>query len=240
MVSCLVPLMFVASTLVVSQEKEEGPKGIPEHYKLLYQQDFSRAESIRDLEFSDSKAWRIKETPTGNALELFGASKYQPRHRSPLNIALIAGKSFDDFILDVEAQSTVKPYNHQDLCFFFGFQSVDQFYYAHLAVKADPHAHNIMIVKDAPRLAIAKKTTDGIVWKEKGWNRIRIERKVAEGTIKVYFDDLTWPVMVAEDKSHASGAIGLGSFDDKGMFRNVKIWGPSVSPRAGKLFTSDQ
>ena len=33
---------------------------------------------------------------------------------------------FGNFVLDVELQSTVKPYPHQDMCLFFGFQATNR------------------------------------------------------------------------------------------------------------------
>ena len=83
------------------------------------------------------------------------------------------------------------------------------------------------MVKDAPRVAIAKETTAGIVWGDHQWHKVRVERKVAEGTIQIFFDDMTKPLMGATDTSFGAGYIGFGSFDDIGMVRNIKIWGPS-------------
>jgi len=217
-----------------SHQRDVSPEAVM--HPLQFQTDFSKPDAIKNWEFTDPSAWRIAKTPEGSALELSGKSNYSPKYRSPLNIAMIAGQSFGDFVMEVEAQSTVKPYGHQDLCFFFGFQSPERFYYAHLAVKPDPHAHNIFLVKDAPRLAIAKKTTGGVTWKENAWHKVRIERKLSEDSIKVFFDDMSQPVMVAVDKTHGAGGIGLGSFDDKGRFRNLKIWAREVIGKEGPWF----
>ncbi len=83
------------------------------------------------------------------------------------------------------------------MCLFYGFEGTNKFYYTHIAVAADPHAHNIFIVNDAPRAAIAKQTTQGVTWGENQWHKVRIERNTASGTIKVYFDDFSKPIMVA-------------------------------------------
>ena len=64
----------------------------------------------------------------------------------------------------------------------------------------------------------------GTPWDD-GWHTVKIERRVSTGEIKVYFDDLTKPAMVASDKTFTSGPIGLGSFDDIGNFTDLKIWG---------------
>jgi len=215
---------------------------IPEGYKLLYEQDFDKPEAIKDFVFTDPAAWKISAKEGNSSLELFQQSKYTPKHRSPFNIALIADKMFDDFVLDVELQSTVKPYNHQDMCLFFGFEATNKFYYTHIAVKPDPvkaqsHAHDIFIVNDAPRLAIAEEVSQGVAWGENTWHKVRVERRLADGSIKVYFDDLTKPIMTAHDQTFGAGYIGFGSFDDLGKIDNIKIFGPSVQTRKTEFFS---
>ena len=132
--------------------------------------------------------------------------------------------------MEVNLAQTGREYGHRDMCLFFGMKDASNFYYVHIATKADPHAHNIFLVNDEPRVAIAEKTTEGIEWGKVGeWQKIRIERRVEEGSIKVYFDDMTTPIMEATDTHFGDGYIGFGSFDDTGMVDNIKIWGPKTS-----------
>lgn len=208
----------------------------PAGFKLQYEQNFTGARPIGDFVFSDAKAWRISGEPGQMALELFGKSRYEPKDRSPFNIALVADKVFADFVLEVEVTSTVKPYNHQDICLFFGFEATNQFYYAHIAVRPDPHAHNVFIVNEAPRLAIAKEVSEGVTWGEGQWHKVRIVRKLDEGSIKVYFDDFSKPIMIAGDKTFTKGYIGFGSFDDLGKFRNLKIYSPAIETKKTDFF----
>jgi hypothetical protein len=219
----------------------DNTAAIPDGYKLLYQQNFEKPEALHDFVFTDAKVWKISTTNGNSALELFGASKYNPKHRSPFNIALLTDKVFGDFVLEVELQSTVKPYPHQDMCLMFGFEATNQFYYTHIAVKPDPikaesHAHDIFIVNDAPRLAIAKETSTGVVWGQDTWHKVRVERKLADGTIKVFFDNMSKPIMWGEDKTFGAGYIGFGSFDDMGKIDNIKIYGPSMQSRKTEFF----
>jgi hypothetical protein len=44
----------------------------------------------------------------------------------------------------------------------------------------------------------------------------------------VFFDDMSSPAMEASDRTFASGRIGIGSFDDVGMFDNVVIEGEAA------------
>jgi len=153
-----------------------------------------------------------------------------------VNIALIAEKRLADFVLEADLMQTSQEYGHRDMCLFFGFQSPTNFYYTHLASAADDHAHNIFIVKDAPRIKIAKETTKGVNWGLGIWHKVRLERKGSDGTIKVFFDDITKPIMTAEDTNFKSGYVGLGSFDDTGMIDDIKIWGPSLETKKTEFF----
>ena len=86
------------------------------------------------------------------------------------------------------------------------------------------------------RLAIAKETSPGVTWGEDTWHKIRVERTLADGMIKVYFDDMTKPIQWAQDKTFGVGYIGFGSFDDLGKIDNIKIYGPLVEPRKTGFF----
>jgi len=214
----------------------EPPGHIPVGYRLLYEQTFEQPGALKDFVFTDPNAWKLSSANGNSCLELFKQSKYTPKHRSPFNIALIADKVFGDFVLEIELQSTVKPYPHQDMCLFFGFEATNKFYYVHIAVKPDPvkaesHAHDIFIVNDAPRLAIAKEVSSGVTWGQDTWHKVRVERKLADGSIKVYFDDMAKPIMWGADKTFGDGYLGFGSFDDLGKIDNIKIYGPAVQTR---------
>ena len=136
--SLALPALAVAGLFqALSLSAGEKPATLPSDYKLLYEQDFEKPGALKDFVFTDASAWTISATNGNSALELVKQSKYNPKHRSPFNIALLADKAFGDFILDVELQSTVDPYNHQDMCLFFGFEATNKFYYTHIAVKPD-------------------------------------------------------------------------------------------------------
>jgi hypothetical protein len=213
----------------------DAPK-LPVGYQLLYEQSFNKPEALKDFVFSDPAAWRLAKEKDRPALELHKQSNYKPEHRSPLNIALIADKVFGDFVLEVELLSTKKPYGHQDMCLFYGFTGPAQYYYNHIAVAADPNAHNVFIVNGAPRKNFAKETTKGIIWGEREWHKIRAERDTKAGTYKVFFDDFSKPIMLAEDKTFLKGHIGFGSFDDVGMVTNIRIWGPGAETKRTDFF----
>jgi len=117
----------------------------------------------------------------------------------------------------------MKDYNHRDLCLFFNYVDESHFYYVHFGRKADPHANQIFIVNDAPRLMITTDKSDGTPWNDE-WHRLRVERDVESGKIAVYFDDMDEPHMQASDKTFTSGTVGIGSFDDTGHFDRIAVY----------------
>ena len=204
--------------------------------RVLFSERFDGAESVRQFLMSDPGAWRHARTNNNGVLELARQSQYKPVVRSPVNIALIRDKVFTDFVLEADLVQTGREYGHRDMCIYFGFQNPTNFYYVHVATKADPNAHNVFLVKNAPRTNIAKQTTQGVDWGLGVWHKVRIERNVATGSIRVFFDDMAKPIMVAEDKTFGAGYIGFGSFDDTGMIDNVRISGSSVETRPAAFF----
>ncbi|HPD45636.1 MAG TPA: PmoA family protein [Anaerohalosphaeraceae bacterium] len=205
--------------------------------KLVYSQDFDDPASIRDFEFTTPGKWTWSDKGNGSgALEHLGPGDYQPKVRSPIVIGLISDRMFGDFVLECDLLQTGREYGHRDACVFFNFQDPSHFYYAHIATAADPHAHNIFIVNDQPRTAIAAKTTKGVNWGSNVWHKVRIERKLADGSIKVFYDDMTEPIMTAVDKTFGPGYIGFGTFDDSGKIDNIRIYASQMQEKPSSFF----
>lgn len=202
-----------------------------------YTQTFKTAAARKEFVFSDPRVWKVEASEKGGWLDHRPGQKYKTPQRSPHNIALIADWTFGDFVLECEMQQTGREYGHRDQCLFFGFQDPTRFYYVHVSTKADAHAHNVFIVNKKPRRAFAKKTTKGIDWGKGAWRKIRLERKGKD--IRVWFEDMKTPIMLASDETHGRGWIGFGSFDDEGRVRNIKVWSDSAKRQRTKSFATD-
>lgn len=200
-------------TTMISQSEQQMP--------LLFKSDF-KSRGLDDWTFSDAKAFELVGHPQGRALGLVRKSVYVPKVRSPLAYALLKKPVVGDFVLDVKVKSTVKDYGHRDLCLFFGFKNPEHFYYVHFAKSADPHAHSIFLVDGKPRISIGTDRTKGVNWSE-GWHHLRLVRKGAD--IAAFFDDLKKPVMKARDETFPVGRVGVGSFDDLGLFDELELHG---------------
>lgn len=212
----------------------DGKTGFP----LAYEQDFEHPASMQEFVFSDPGPWFLTgDGKGGRALEFAGRGTYRSPVRSPEIIGLVAGYVFGDFVLEADVLQTGREYGHRDMCFFFGFRDSTKFYYVHLASRADPNAHNVFIVNDAPRRNFADQTTDGVRWIDGYWHHVRIERFTGEGLIRVYFDDPETPVMIARDDTFVEGYLGFGSFDDSGKVDNIRIWSPDARKSATPFFS---
>ena len=209
--------------LVSAEEKiPKTLKGLP----LIFSETFD--EGADQWEPTDTKAWKVIEEGENHVYSLYAQSQYEPPVRSPLNIALIKDLNVSDFVLEVKAKQTGHEYGHRDLCLFYNYQDKDKFYYTHIASVADPHANSIFLVNKEPRVSIAKERTDGTKWVDGKYHTIRVVRDTNKGTIEIFFDDMSKPIMKAQDKTFTWGRIGLGSFDDTGNFDDIRIWGKKV------------
>ena len=189
---------------------------------LVFQEDFTKG--AQRWQPTDSKAWKVVSTDKGQVYNQFKNSDFKPPHRSPLNMALVKDLTLTSFVLEAGVLSTGKDSPHRDMCLFFGYQDPAHFYYVHMAKAADDHANQIFIVNGADRKKISKTSTKGTPWDD-NWHNVKITRAIDSGAIEIYFDDMTSPIMTAQDKTFAWGRVGIGSFDDSGNWRDIKVWG---------------
>lgn len=212
-------LAFVILSLQIAlaQNEDEG-QGMP----LVFSEDF---QSGRDKwETTDDKSWELVEEAGKKS---FGLNKrisdYQPKVRSPHNIALIKDVQLSDFVLIFKVRSTKDTGNHRDCCAFFCHQDAEHFYYVHLGAKPDPASGQIMIVNNEPRRPLTENKKE-VPWDD-AWHTVKVVRNSSAGTIQVYFDDMKKPHMTAIDKAFVKGRIGIGSFDDMNAFDDVRLYG---------------
>lgn len=173
-------------------------------------------------EFLDPQTWQLAEQEGNRTLQITDReSAYQPPVRSPGHVALIKELELGNFEITFKVRSTKDTGNHRDCCVFFAYADDQHFYYVHLGARPDPHSGQIMIVNEAPRLAITKN--ERLTPWDDAWHRVRVVHEVETGRIRVFFDDLSTPHMEVVDKRFSKGRIGIGSFDDMNEFDDVVV-----------------
>ncbi len=197
---------------------DQQSRGMP----LVFSEDFEQGSSRWDT--TDMTAWYLHKDGDNQVWGLNRrVSAYEPKVRSPHNIALIKDVQLSDFVLIFKVRSSKDTGNHRDCCAFFCHQDAEHFYYVHLGAKPDPHSGQIMIVDGEPRRAITQNKKL-VPWDDQ-WHTVKVVRDSQAGTIEVYFDDMDNPHMRAVDKTFGKGRIGLGSFDDMNDFDDIRLYG---------------
>ena len=173
-------------------------------------------------EILDPGTWRLAERDGSTVAEITKrSSEYEPPVRSPRHVALMKEVEVGSFELTFRVKSTKDTGGHRDCCVFFNYRDDQHFYYVHLGAKPDPHSGQIMIVNEAPRLALTKNKR-ATPWDDQ-WHDVKLTRDVNSGDIAIYFDDMERPHMHVNDKTFVQGRIGLGSFDDLNAFDDVVL-----------------
>ena len=179
-------------------------------------------DGIDRWEILDPKTWSVKDREGSKVFEITDrGSEYKPPVRSPGHVALIKDLELASFEITFRVKSTKDTGGHRDCCVFFNYIDDQHFYYVHLGAKPDPHSGQIMIVKEAPRLALTKNEKN-TPWDDK-WHQVKVRRDAEAGTIQVFFDDMEKPHMEVNDKTFGKGRIGIGSFDDLNAFDDVMV-----------------
>jgi hypothetical protein len=222
--SFIVVLLAIAATTGWTSANEPLPVLLNEDFEQGFDRWQTRWQTT-DPDPAES-VWQLEKLDDGNqVLRVTGTSKYQPPFRSPHSIALVKDVVVGDFELSARVQNTnVNAGPHRDLCFFWGYQDPGHFYYVHFGAKADPHACQIFVVDGAARKMITVDEANGTPWTD-GWHQVKVVRRTDHGTMEVYFDDMTKPLMTARDKRFQWGQVGIGTFDDHGNFDDIVLRG---------------
>ena len=220
-------LVLAASARAGEPAKEKD--GLP----LVFHEDFSDGEkALEKFKFDDPAAWKIAKDKVGDSerdvLSLHQQSKYKPPVRTPFDRGIVKDLWVGPFVMEVKLKSTVKDYNHRDLCLFFGNADDSHQYYVHLGKAPDPHCGNIFLVDAADRVALAPVPKKGIDWTDQ-YHTATVSRG-EDGTIEVFFDGKSW--LKVTDKTFPVGRVGVGSFDDLGNFAEITVWGKKAEKPA--------
>lgn len=194
---------------------------------LLFADNFESGHA--GWEVLDPDTWTLSRRHGNTVFEITARhSAYKPPVRSPLHIALIGEKVVGNFTLRFRVRSTRDTGRHRDCCVFFGFQDPTHFYYAHLGAEPDRVSGQVLIVNGSPRTPLTRNEKP-MGWDDR-WHKVKLEREVEAGAIRVYWDDLQDPHLILQDSTFAWGRVGIGSFDDCNEFDDVELYGELIRP----------
>jgi hypothetical protein len=177
--------------------------------------------------------WTI-QTPVGdwatgeNLLQLKTSSEPvagQPRR--PTHYALLESKPYSKVTVEGEFKR-----NGRSLIIVYGFQNESHYNYAHISSDdaAKQNVHNGMFhVFGGERVRMS--STDGPAsFTTQDWTPVKLVWDGSTGLCTVEVNGKKNPSLTATDMSLKWGQVGLGSFDETGDFRNIKVTGTMVEP----------
>ncbi len=171
--------------------------------------------------------WRIVEERGNRAYELVTAGEQGPV-RAPASWSIMRDVEVGSFIFTGRMKCTADPANDKrDLCVFFHFEDPLHFYYVHFSASSDD-VHNIIgLVNGTDRIKINVEAAGGsrAGLTDEEWHTFKITRNAGSGETEVFLDDMIHPILTAVDTTFLSGRIGVGSFDDTGLFDDLVLRG---------------
>ncbi len=180
------------------------------------------ADAISRLELLDSSHWKTGEIMGRRCLILHTPGEQRPPVRRPGAYALLThDRPIGEFTLEAATLEPVAILN-RDVCLIFGYRDDTHFYYAHISSNSDNQVHNVIMRVDGDRRTRINLETDPEARLPDGWRTLRIQHD-ASGAIRVWVDDMSEPLMTAQDKTYPAGKIGFGSFDDRAAFAVLTV-----------------
>ncbi len=226
----LTPLLLLIFTIAVHAQSDAFKT-----YKVVYSQSFSKDKCTNDFEFSDQSKWLIsKNGKTGKSLKCLGTGDYQSALEGPSVVAVLRDYLLTDFVVEMDVTQNGKDYSLLDFCIFFGIKDKEHYCYAQIASKADRKSHNIFMVNGDKPKRIGEIKTKGVIWGMKDWQHIRMERTLADKSVKVYYNDEL--IFETSDELFDQGHIGFGSTRSAIKIDNLKVTAPSFETKEHTFF----
>lgn len=171
--------------------------------------------------------WKVEEQGAEAVLRLIAPRGPLPGPRRPIQFALAQTPEFRRVTVELDA----RPLGHS-LIVVFAYRDAAHFDYAHLSI--DPatkeHVHNgIFHVYGGERVRISSEAGPPAFAATNRWYHIQLIHDGRSGAVQVMVDGRTIPALHAIDLSLGRGRVGIGSFDETGDFKNVKIQGVASS-----------
>jgi hypothetical protein len=165
--------------------------------------------------------WKISRQDGTEVLSLVQNRGPLPGPRRPIQFALADEPSSERVTVEAE----VKPLG-RSLLVVFAYQDAAHFDYAHLSADtgAKQPVHNgIFHVYGGERVRISSERGPAAFAETGRWYRVKLVYDGGSGRVRVTVDGQPVPALEAVDVSLGAGRVGIGSFDETGEFRNVRI-----------------
>lgn len=176
--------------------------------------------------------WKIEKQGGASVLHLVTARGPVPGPRRPIQFAVAETPEFRHVTVELDA----RPLGHS-LIVVFAYRDAAHFDYAHLSTDPAPQerVHNgVFHVYGGERVRISSETGPAAFATTNRSYHVRLTHDGRSGAVRVTVDGRPIPALHAIDLSLRHGRVGIGSFDETGDFKNVRIRGLTVSSKASE------
>ena len=169
--------------------------------------------------------WAVEDAAGVPVLHL-AVARPQQQPRRPKQFALADTPNFNSVTISLEAKA---PDGH--FIIVYAYRDDSHFNYAHLSIDAatkQPVHNGIFHVYGGDRVRISSEKGPAALASKDDWNKIQLTHDAQTGIVGMTINGKTLPAFEAVDLSLGPGKVGIGSFFNTALFRNVKISGNPV------------
>jgi hypothetical protein len=173
--------------------------------------------------------WKLEDNQSTAVLHLTASRGPLPGPRRPIQFALAETPAFQRVTMDLEARPLEK-----SLILVFAYRDGSHFDYAHLSTDratSEPNHNGIFHVYGGERVRISNEEGPAAFPATQRWYHVRLTYDGESGSVQVMVDGKSVPSLHAIDLSLRAGKVGIGSFDETGDFKNIKIEGVPANRR---------
>lgn len=166
--------------------------------------------------------WEIQKEDGGQFLHMkIGRAPLPSGPRRPFQFAIADTQPFKD----VTVEADIRPLK-RSVIIVYAYRDPAHFDYAHISTDIKAPVHNgIFHVYGGERVRISPERGPAAFPEINVWYHVKLVQNSGTGTVDVTVDGKAVPALHAVDLSLTTGKIGIGSFDETGDFKNVKITG---------------
>ncbi|MFL6417047.1 MAG: hypothetical protein ACJ74Y_15400 [Bryobacteraceae bacterium] len=177
-----------------------------------------------DWEIQKSHGTSILHMKTGRGPEASGP-------RRPFQFALADTPPFSKVTLEAD----IRPLK-RSIIIVYAYRDPGHFDYAHISTDIKAPVHNgIFHVYGGERVRISPEGGPASFPEINRWYHVKLVHDGQTGTVDVTVDGKPVPALHAIDLSLTGGKVGIGSFDETGDFKNLRITGVAASSPSKKL-----
>lgn len=170
-----------------------------------------------------AKDWAVEKQDGTEVLRMLVARpQTQPRRPSQFAIASDTPE-FEKVNVEAEVRRL-----GSSLIFVYAYKDPAHFNYVHLSVDApskQPVHNGVFHVFGGERVRISNQQGPGSLPSAEDWYKVRLDYDASSGLVEVKVNGESFPSLRGIDLSLGAGRVGIGSFFETALFRNVKITG---------------